>query len=406
MPARQTTSTQTLVEDTGIAEKRRVRYVWFAGDTIEPQMKYSMPDRAFGGLVADSYQTLKHNGNPGIVYQCNITALKPVSRAINRSMVEHPDQWRQGFAIQTRDENGQTKVETVRDKRYVYEDRYPGNDVVRLTTERTAPNGEAGVIELTALAGQPESIAARIQFFFFPNWNDIQTGMVSLPGTLDEIESHIRARLSASRDADPDIRDIVESCGRDMLRGCTVYRNWGLGYLTAIENDFNVAKTKGVPYTYPAKAVMMLKQLKQTRKDDLAQNTASSSNELIAVMAEQNRLRAAELDLERAKVELEMAKARVGMQSTAPKAAIPAPTVSPSVEASMSNDIDPALESAPHLSVADILAGAVVPTPVVPEVEEAAVAETCAGFRSDGRRCSAMPSHEINGVGYCRHHPK
>lgn len=396
IPDRQLTTNQTVVRDTGLENKLLTRYVWFCGDTIEPQMKYTMPDRAFGGLLADSYDTLKHNGNPGILYRCRITPLKPYMRKVNRNMVSPTDaqNWVQSYAMQSVRADGSVETVTVRDRNMVYKQAFPSEDVVRITTDRRAPHGEGGVVELTALVGADEAFAAKVQEFFFPEWGEIERGYKMLPKTVDALEAHLSERMLHLGGLPDGVRDVFAQCGRDMLRGVGAYRNWGMQYLKSIEDAFSAAKVKGVPFSYPPKAEMLLAQLGQVRKDDLATTQAVSSQALIEAMAKQNELKERELALKEA--ELAAMKA-----NNAAPAATARPSAPVKVTVAPAEPKEPVTETvaAPveGRSVLDILTA----TPAA-----AANPETCSVTTSQGKPCKGAVVQTVDGVGYCYSHRK
>jgi len=319
-------------------DKQITRVIFFAGDVITDNEKYTMPSRAFGGIDLSKYKTIKTASKKGMLYRCALTPLKPKMSEINKRMVDpvQKGNWETGYII----ENGK-KTEfgyedlTVQVDTLLYKKRYPG-DEIQFILRATQPLGEGGIVEVTALKGAPDAEIRDAQYFFFPNWDEILNNPLLLPQTPAALDKYLRAKLTEANALESiTLRTKYVSIARDMIRSNTEYSNWALKYVKAIETKNNARKVKGLPYGYSAKAEMVLPQLGRSRKDDLTDDSNSATRDLVTEMRDErksaNAIASEQLELEKRKLDLEerrlaIEEAKLGLGKS-PSATSPQPIV-------------------------------------------------------------------------------
>lgn len=305
-----------------LLRKSKNRFVFFAGNVIDTLFALSKPYTAFGGVYLPHIRCLNNKVNRGMVYQCEITALKPRMTGINRNFLAPGDRdgWEESYTLKNGVFNPSSGWEDVLItdplKVLVYKRKaLPGNDV-RKITRPFGQFGVSGVVEITALAGKTEREAQELQLFYFPDWSEIKKGKIRLPQTVKGLGNHLKTRLSEAVILGD---SVLIQTGREMLKSVTLYQQWGAAFLKRIEGSMNTAKQHGIPYEYPYLGEIVLSQLEQQRKDDLAQAGANSQAELVGALTAQNTLKQAELELEKEKLalereKLELEKLRLGEQ--------------------------------------------------------------------------------------------
>jgi len=312
-------SADAAISNARINDIKQTRVLFFAGDVFSATEKYRSPaTMGFGGISRSDIQTIQHGGNRGIIYKCKFTTMQEKMIHENKEFLNPQDikNWEPSYILEKGKlgPNGWEDVQVGggKDNAYlVYKKRYPGEEM-RFALEVNQPNGEGGITEIVALKGAKYPEIRQAQLFFFPEWAEIERGEASLPATLSALEAHIRSRIAAARELDPDTANRYGAIGNDMLRSCAAYRQWGLRYLKYNEDAINSAKTRGDDYSYPELAELVLVQLEQKRKDDLISGEHSSTNQLVAEMraerAEKNDLLKRQLELEERKLRLEEIK--------------------------------------------------------------------------------------------------
>jgi hypothetical protein len=374
IPAQLQNASEAVIDNISIIERSKTRYVFFAGDVIEPSIKYRHATRAFGGLLRSDVHCLKHDGNEGMIYRCKITEFKTKmyhqpKAMLNPEELKHSDIWKSGYTLK----NGKLGANgwedlVVKSPYLVYREIYPGDEIGGLLAVKP-PLGERGLVELQSLLGKDESAKREAQLFYFPNWLEIQTGKESLPETLKELENHIKGRMREATETANLSKSDIQQVGRDMLRSCTEYRLWGQAYLKSFEDEINAAKVKGLPYSYPEKAEMVLVQLEESRKDDLLHNVNKAFSQVGGTQMSEREyeLRQRELDLKERELRLEEERLAMAKGEIKPVQELPKQTDS---------------------------------EPISFE------GKVCADVNAKQEPCGAKVSKEIAGFYYCHNHPK
>lgn len=286
-------------------ETRRV--IFFAGDAIPPHEKYEMPEvKGFGGIYLPHIRTLPqgaNHGSRGMVYRCKFTPLTTKMKAEPKTMLPPAarEHWETEF-IQTITVEGEKVERTVsgflesnpratQKKRFeqeesdhlVFKKRYPGQDIV-MATRRSLPNGIGGVVDVEGLVGASDREIEEAQYFFFPNWDDIEQGLEDLPEQTSELERHIRTRLATIDKEDySSFATRMRLIGRDMLKSCTEFRRTGNQIVQTDEKAFKAA-AKDDTQGFSAISTHLLPQLNVTRKEDVITGGNEAINRLANVM--------------------------------------------------------------------------------------------------------------------------
>ena len=82
-----TEATERVKRNEELIRKSQTRFVFFASNVIDLPTANSLPFTAFGGIHLPHIRTLQTPVNKGMLYQFEITALKPRMTAINRSFI-------------------------------------------------------------------------------------------------------------------------------------------------------------------------------------------------------------------------------------------------------------------------------------------------------------------------------
>ncbi len=293
-------STDTPISNTRTEDLSKTRVIFFAGDAIPPHEKYEMPEvKGFGGIYMPEIRTLPkgaNNASKGMVYRCTFTPLRTTMKHEAKNMLS-PDarqHWESSFN-QAAVEDGKAvqrnvlgftesvlsaakegRFETVSSPHVVYKFRYPGEDIAKATT-RLMPNGVGGVVEAVALAGATDDEIREAQLFFFPNWDEIVSGLDMLPETTKELEAHIRARLATTTNAK------YLSLGKDILRSCSEFRRTGAQIVTRDESALKAA-SKDDTQAHSAISEHLLPQLEIARKGDILAGDHQAMNRVANAM--------------------------------------------------------------------------------------------------------------------------
>jgi len=269
--------------DENLADRKASRYIFFAGDVVEQSSKYEFPDRAFGGIVLDRFHTLKSEHNAaGMVYRCKITPLRTALCAsspdmLDPSSLKNSQQYKKSYTF-VRPHDG-AEPQRVIDGLVRWE-IYPGDEIGGITTPHL-PFGVGGVTELKSLKGQPEEAARMAQYAFFPDWDEISSGLKRLPTTLRELEDQLRERREEIEDP------LLRMIGNDMLQACSRYRQWGLNYLK-YQTAMVKASSPEVPRVYSDLAEQLFQQLERKRDDAILNDFESITAKIAEATGNQN----------------------------------------------------------------------------------------------------------------------
>ncbi len=290
------------------------RVIWYPGDDIPPHEKHEMSNvKGFGGRYMPQLRTLPKNSK-GMIYRCKFTALTTRMRPEALAMIppDVRDYWDKSYE-QTTVVDGQAVKQTItgfmgsdllaakegrfvsrRSSHIAYRKRFPGHDV-RMAIQRSMPNGVGGVVEIEALVGSTEQERQAVQNFFFPEWAEIEIGLASLPDTSDELEAHIKRRLSSLKTKTErgyvyndglsvEYAKKLESIGADMLKACEEYKRTGVQVIEKDENAFKSASKVDEAYTHSPISEHLLPQLKYRRKSELITDSSSAVDRLADIM--------------------------------------------------------------------------------------------------------------------------
>lgn len=314
-------SVESEISNARTQDLKKTRVLFFAMDVITPDIKYKAPaSKGFGGIDRSDLKTIQHNGNLGMIYKCKFTPMRTKMIDDNREMIKPADvsSWETSYTI----ENGRLNPRTGQwedvvvggtdtTAHLIYKARYPGQEL-HFALTRNAPNGEGGLVEITALKGSDYREQRKWQLFFFPEWAEVERGQASLPTTLSALERHLQS-IDVNQSDDPVKAAAIRA---DMLKSCTEYRFWGISYLKFVEDAINEAKVKGQGYEYPALGLILLEQLEQKRKDDLVSGEFNSTQLLIEEMRAEraNKDSLAQRELELRERELRIKEIELGLR--------------------------------------------------------------------------------------------
>jgi hypothetical protein len=299
------TITNSPVVNNEFADLETPRVLFMAMDGIPDVEKYELSFKAFGGMYLPHIAGLRESKY--MLYRCRFTQL-PSFTPVGEWDTMLPPEMRQHLQrsfTQTVSVDGKLQQKTVmgflesdvdsvkegvfkqkRSSHLLFHKRYPGNDA-RKATQRTAPHGVGGVVEIVALKGASVEQIEEAQNFFFPNWDVIARGDEALPSTVKDMEAHIKSRMAQIPNQlwDTETEEVFKSIGRDMLRSCSEFARHALNIVKGDEVTFKVAFEAGETQAQnSAVSEMMLTQTETRRKNDLISGEASATTELVKEM--------------------------------------------------------------------------------------------------------------------------
>ena len=300
------TITNSPVVNNEFADLETTRVLFMAMDGIPEAEKYELPFKAFGGMYLPHIAGLRESKY--MLYRCKFTQLPSFTPVGDWDMMLPPEMrvHLQKSFTQTVNVDGQSQQRVVtgflesdvksvkedgvfkqkRSTHLLFHKRYPGNDV-RKATQRSTPHGVGGVVEIVALKGASVEQIETAQNFFFPNWEVIARGDATLPATVKDMESHIKARIAQVPDQlwDSDTKEQLKSIGRDMLRSCEEYARTALTLVKGDEVTFQVAFEAGETQAQNSPvSEILLAQTETRRKGDLLSGEASATTTLVREM--------------------------------------------------------------------------------------------------------------------------
>lgn len=276
------------------------RVLFMAMDGVTDAEKYELPFKAHGGMYMPHIAGLRETKY--MLYRCMFTLLpsftpigdwdmmvppamrENLSRSFTQTVVTDSGMTEKvvmGFLESKIDEEGNFKQK--RSNHLVFHKRYPGHDV-RKATQRSTPHGVGGVVEITALKGATQNELNDVQYFFFPNWDDVKEGLATLPETVQAMTAHIKARVATTEN------EKYKSIAKDMIRSCEEFQR---NSLNTIKSDDVIFKTAGeAGHTMVQNSPiseMMLTQTQTRRKNDLLAGDDSAVNRLAAIMEQKEK---------------------------------------------------------------------------------------------------------------------
>lgn len=293
------------------------RWIFFCMDVISETEKVQMPSlMGRGGIFMPHIETMKTPSNPGMLYQCEITPLRTRYTGVDRRMVPASELAHMATGYTTQD-NGKEMFVGLKGKledyskgspeyltyinrsNLAYYPVYPGDDILQ-AVRRDEPNGIGGIVELTELQGQED--ATYIQYFFFPNWQDIQDQLAKPPQTIAEFFRHIDSRIQEIPNEPTEKQSMLRKTAAQMRSSAELYQVHGNATLNFFEASLKEMEKKNVfGIHYPKVGEKMLVQLNQKRKSDVMSGQVSAVDQLAEVMlndrTQKNDLQAKELEL-------------------------------------------------------------------------------------------------------------
>lgn len=239
-----------LTHSRNIINREDTRYLFFAGDLIEPQRKQEQTEYAHGGEMLQGFCSWRTRG---FLRRCRITPLEmgldPQPRDLipeGANYVEVPIELPERQAALT----GLSHAQQVMVR------TYPGEEINSVLFNQH--RNERGAVEIKALLGKSwdKDAMDAMQQFFFPSYP-------ALPATLREVKGLIEAARKRVNDV------TIHSIADDMLLSCERFRQWGMSMLerehALIRSGVNKA---GEGYGYSPLAQVLLEQLEVERQDE------------------------------------------------------------------------------------------------------------------------------------------
>lgn len=241
------------------------RYLFYAGDDIEPRRKRQVKKLRFGGMELE------------LDYKCFTTTKGHIWRNMITPMTSGHYLTDEQLLPEGATATAVTTVGSFGHTRTDYATRiHPGEEI------RTLLFGKSdlpvkGVVEIKALRNWDWKAVkdAGIQRFFFPEWDAYKTGLEKMPVQLSWTRAQIQKAIASTSD------DTLISIGEDMLLSAENFYAWGIDKLKV---ETTLVKTPPSPgashvYTYSGMAEQLFEILEQQREDFLRQDfTALAGN--------------------------------------------------------------------------------------------------------------------------------
>jgi hypothetical protein len=246
-----------------------VKYIMYVGNLMPTELRMS-PEHSFGGLLRHDIRTLGHHN--GYIRQCAITDCRQVMEAQWVGFV-HPSERRHKATAYLLTENGSTRVvgKTSPDQetQFLYSPWYPEQDLGRVLAENV------GIVDVPVLSAAE---ALEAQYFLFPDWDDITSGVKQLPGTLAELRGHFLSRrpLAVSNLH----RNVIDAA----IKSCDQFESAGLRRIAEDNATYDMAKVQGWAWSYGKDAELYMAQLGITRRDNLASQSVSNVDRLAEML--------------------------------------------------------------------------------------------------------------------------
>ncbi len=283
------------------------RVLFFAHDTISDKEKRELPFKEFGGIFLPHIATLRDTKH--MLYRCRLTQLPPFKMIGDWNMMLPPEarteggKWQKSFTQTIIDENGQSKnvvingflqsnitedgeFKTKRSNHLVFTKRYPLHEA-RSAIHRAGTHTPGGVVDIEALLDATPEEIVEVQYFFFPNWNEIIRGEAQLPTTTKGLQDHLKARVEAIK-SEPwsgEKKAKYYSIGKDMIRSSTEYDRTVKEVIRQDEIATKTAFTKGeTGATHSVLSEQYLEQTGSRRKEDAISGQTDSVGELAREM--------------------------------------------------------------------------------------------------------------------------
>lgn len=236
------------------------RYIWFGGNVLSSAEKRSRVDLFLGGenfgpdfpaLAISKYALMRGRITP--------ITLAPRPHALDEPVVNPTVVHFEG------DLKNAGELSRVRHVK-----AFPG-DQLETIVFGARDGSSKGIVELTAFQKlsyqkiETKKLIHNTQNSIFPDWKAWLTREKAMPETLRALENIIAEAADKYRDAD---RYIEKSC-EEMLVGCSVFRDYGIGYLQkeGLRIRAGVNPNGGYVHRYSGVAEQLLIQLEMKREN-------------------------------------------------------------------------------------------------------------------------------------------
>jgi hypothetical protein len=272
-----------------------------AMDAVTDFEKYEMPFKAFGGIHLPHIPGLRESKY--MLYRCMFTQLPAFTPVGDWDMMVPPEMRTHLGRSFTQVVDGKQKIvqgflesdarsikedgvfKNKRSNHLVFHKRYPGHDVKK-ATQRSAPHGVGGVVEITALKGASIEEIADVQLFFFPQWDEIRNGLTELPKTAKAMEAHLHAKRAEIKNLPFDLQAKYQSIVGDMLKSVSEFQRHALNTIKGDEIIHKAAYDAGETGVRNSDtSELLLAQTETRRKSDLLAGDDSAVNRLADIIA-------------------------------------------------------------------------------------------------------------------------
>jgi hypothetical protein len=252
-------------------EDKAMKVIVFVGDLMTDEQKQGTGYQ-LGGKIFPDAKTLPY----GILSCCALTPLKQGMLSVGKHLVDKKD-WKNytNSYVATNQYNPATnRFENVRvgadanSKDLLYKAIYPVQEIGNYTGKMD------GVVEVSGLNTAADITEA--QFYVFPDWLEIISGVKKLPILLRKLRDIIENKTVATSDT------TLSNVGRALLRSCDQYQSFARKYIqfqTGLIKD--AEKFPGVSQQYDEIAERFFVSLEITRQDSLIQNLALQQNQSV-----------------------------------------------------------------------------------------------------------------------------
>jgi len=282
------------------ADAQIPRVLFMAMDAVTDAEKYELPFKAFGGIHLPYIAGLRESKY--MLYRCMLTQLPAFTPVGDWDMMVPPEMRTHLGRSFTQVVDGKPKIvqgflesdarsikedgvfKNKRSNHLVFHKRYPGHDAKK-ATQRTAPHGIGGVVEITALKGASVEEIEQAQLFFFPLWDDVKNGLSELPKTAKAMEAHINARRAEIKNLPFEMQARYQSIAGDMLRSVSEFQRNALNTIKGDEIIYKAAYDAGETGVRNSDASeLLLAQTETRRKSDLLSGDDSAVNRLASII--------------------------------------------------------------------------------------------------------------------------
>lgn len=235
-------------------------FVFFAGDTIAPQLKFAIPFIRFGGtLRIDTSQCLKYRG--GYIRQCEITQLRIHWQSEHIHNV-NPNERKHLAPVYELTEDSQTRTIGIDPKTKAHDGLlrfpfFPSMEVEILTSR-----GD-GLVKMPCSTPKEALLA---QKFLFPNWGAIFIGEETLPEKTVALKRHFEQR---KRETDSDFEQKIANAA---ILSCEQYLDWCNRTATVANAEYVRMQTAGRAWAMGTDAEAAFLNSAIQRRDTIQQN--------------------------------------------------------------------------------------------------------------------------------------